>query len=79
MNATFEFALNTRLLWLEGKVLEGLPGCEALAKDKCEEATHCAFAYGWGVSQFPSKFFEDVPELNQAFLEGRQTMDHEIQ
>lgn len=77
MNVIFEFALSTRFIWSEGTVLQAIDGCEVEAQVKFKEAIDRAWGYGWGLSHMSTKLFEDVPELQSAFLDGRQTMVNE--
>ncbi|BAW27380.1 General secretion pathway protein D (plasmid) [Pseudomonas putida] len=54
------------------------PESNQLAANVFQDAKNAAWGYGWGASETPHALLEDIPELLNAFYEGKSALQQDM-
>lgn len=78
MNTCFQLAAYARSQWALAVFLMKSQETTQLAANAFQAAKDAAWGYGWGASETPHPLLSDIPELLNAFYEGRSTLQQDM-
>lgn len=78
MNTCFQLAAYARSQWALAVLLMKSPEATQLAANAFQDAKDAAWGYGWGVSETPHALLSDIPELLNAFNEGKTALQEDM-